>query len=98
MYVIFENPFIVLSYIGGEDYDSGPFSITIPARENTVSYNITIINDNVFEASESFNLTISTFSLPNRVLVQSICMLMVTIVDDDGELNFKLKCFCRSQN
>ena len=72
---------------GGDDYEPGPFSVIIPAGEISVTFNISIIDDNIFEANESFTLTIDSSSLPSRVLVQPDCVLMVTIVDDDGELH-----------
>ena len=72
--------------LGGDDYGSGSFNVTIPIRRNTVSFNLSIINDNIFEGTETFTLTIESFSLPSKVLLQTDCMLMVTIVDNDGEL------------
>ena len=73
---------------GGDDYIFGPFSVTIPAGEISVPFNISIIDDNIFERNETFSLTIDPSSLPSRVLLQSPgnCMLMITIMDDDGEL------------
>ena len=71
---------------GGEDYEPGPFNVTIPAGEITVSFNISVINDNIFEGNESFNIDVDPSSLPSGVLVQPHSMLMITIVDDDGEL------------
>ena len=70
-----------------DDYESGPFSIAVIAGEIRVSYNISIINNNIFEASESFTLSINSSSLPSKVLIEPDCMLVVTIVDDDGKLH-----------
>ena len=76
------------SFITGvDDYESGSFSITILAGEIRASYNILIINNNIFEASESFSLSISSSSLPSKALIEPDCMLVVTIVDDNGELH-----------
>ena len=72
--------------IGDDDYESGPFNVTIPIRKNTVTFNLSIVDDNIFEGTETFTLTIDSFSLPSKVSLQTGCMLMVTIVDDDGEL------------
>ena len=73
---------------GGDDYKNGPFNVTIPAGNISVPFNISIIiDDNVFETNESFTLTIDSSSLPSRVSVQLDCVLMITIVDDDGELH-----------
>ena len=69
---------------GGDDYEPGPFSVTIPAGEISVPFNISIIDDNIFEGNESFTLTIDSSSLPSRFLLQPDCLLTVTITDDDG--------------
>ena len=69
----------------GDDFESGPFNITIPAGESQVSFNISIIDDDVFEGNESFSVTIDPSSLPSRIILFSTCLLNVTIVDDDGE-------------
>ena len=70
---------------GGDDYKNGPFCVIIPAGEISVPFNISTIDDNIFEANETFTLTIDSSSLPSRVIVQPDCVLMITIVDDDGE-------------
>ena len=80
----FELCYLIIT--GGGDYESGPFSIRIPAGEISVGFNISIIDsNNIFEMNETFSLTIDPSSLPNRVYQQLNCMLTVTIVDDDGE-------------
>ena len=71
---------------GGDDYITGPFNVIIPTGETSVSYNISLVNDDIFEANETFFLRIDPSSLPSRVLVQPDCATVVTIVDDDGEL------------
>ena len=60
--------------------------MTIPIRKNTFAFNLSIVDDNIFEGTETFTLTIDSFSLPSQVSLQADCVLMVTIVDDDGEL------------
>ena len=71
----------------GDDYEFETSDVTIPAGNISVSFNISIIDDNIFEANESFNMTIDSSSLPHRFLVQSVdCMVIMTIFDDDGEL------------
>jgi len=78
---------IYYAYIitGGEDYESGPFDVMIAPGITSVSLNISIFDNNIFEANETFNLTINQSTLPDRVYLQPGCMLTVTIVDDDGE-------------
>ena len=80
----FSNTYIIIE---GDDYEPGPFNVTIPAGETSVPFNISIIDDNVFERNETFNISVDSSSLPSRVLVQPDCVLMITIVDDDGELH-----------
>ena len=69
----------------GDDYEHGPFSFTIPAGEINVLVNVSLNDDNIFERNESFSLTINSSSLPSGVVVQLDCILVVMIVDDDGE-------------
>ena len=69
---------------GGVDYGSGPYSVIIPAGQVDVSFNITIIDDNIFEEEEKFNLTINTSALPNNVAIGDLDHTTVTIVDNDG--------------
>ena len=73
---------------GGEDYDPGPFNVTIAAGDiRSVTLDIEIIDDDIFERNESFSLNIDSSSLPSRVLVPPDCISVVTIEDDDdGEL------------
>ena len=71
---------------GGEDDELGPLNITIPAGQISVLFNISIMDDNIFEQNEFLTLIIDSSSLPNGVSIQPECMLMITIVDDDGKL------------
>lgn len=76
----------------GEDYDSGPFSITIPAGDTSASFNVSIMIDNIFESDESFNLMINSSSFPGRVSLQPDCVPRITIVNDESKLlSFDLK-------
>ena len=71
----------------GNDYKNETFNITIPAGDTCASFNISIIVDDISEANESFSVTINSSSLPHRFLVPAEdCMMMITIVDDDGQL------------
>lgn len=55
--------YMYVLYTGDNDYESGPFNIIIPGGEISVSFNISVINDNIFETNESFNITIDTSTL-----------------------------------
>ena len=76
----------LLSYmIGeGEDYGSGPYSVTIPAKATSVQFDVNIHDDNVLEMDENFTLTINISSLPDHV-ISTNSEATVTIVDDDGK-------------
>ena len=69
---------------GGNDYIPGPYSVTIPAGQTNVSFYIPIIDDNVVEDDEIFNLAITPESLPYLVSRGNPSVAMVTIVNDDG--------------
>ena len=70
----------------GEDYHSGPFSVTIPAMDTSATFNVSIMIDNIFESDESFNLMINSSSFPSRVFLQPDCTLRITILNDDSKL------------
>ena len=70
---------------GGVDYDSGPYAVTFPAGEKSVSLRISINDDNIFEHNENFVLTINESSLPTGVYNDSLNETIVTIVDNDGK-------------
>lgn len=69
------------TYYSSRDYNPGPYSITIPAGETTVSFNISILNEGSFtEANETFELYISKGSLSSNFLIGSVNRTTVTIV------------------
>ena len=70
---------------GGVDYDSGPYTVTFPAGEESVSLGISINDDNIFEHNENFVLTINVSSLPTGVTIGNHNKTIVTIVDNDGK-------------
>ena len=55
-----------------------------------VSFNITIINDNVLENNETFNLSIVGKSLQNNVTLGKISQTAVTIVNDGGSRKYAI--------
>ena len=66
------------------DYGSGPYTVTFPAGVTSVPFNVSIIDDMIFEGNEDFMLTIDPSSLiPTGVTVGSPDQATVTIVDDD---------------
>ena len=76
----------VNSITGGVDYDSGPYTVTFPAGETSVSFDVPITNDNILEGDETFTVAVDPSSLPNDVEVGDPSSATVTIVNDDCEL------------
>lgn len=52
---------------------------------NTASLNIAILDDELLEDDETFNLTINPSSLPSNVIVGDPNTATVTILNDDGK-------------
>ena len=81
--------------IGGDDYNSGPYNITIPAGETVVPFNVTIINDNINEENETFNLSIAaTQNLPEGVHLGENLSVTILIEDNDGMKQLTLLLLC----
>ena len=68
----------------GEDYGSGPYSVTIPAKATSVQFNVNISDDKVLEMDENFILTIDISSSSERVMSTNR-ETTVIIVDNDGK-------------
>ena len=71
-------------YIGNVDYTAGLYNITFSAEDVTTTFNISITDDNLLEAIEEFNLTISSIS-SSRILSGNTEQATVFIVDNDGK-------------
>ena len=68
------------------DYNSGPYPVTIPAGETSVTFDVPITDDNILEGNENFMLTIDQSSLPTGVIRGDPSESTVTIVEDnDGK-------------
>ena len=95
-YLCFRNICLYTVYTtGNDDYESGPFNVTIPSEYFNMSFNISIINNSVYEDNETFIVTIDPYTLPSRIHQQPNCNLVVTIVDDDSKFDhFKFTKSC----
>ena len=65
------------------DYDSGPYTVIIPAGQTTATFDVPITDDMILEGNENFMLTINGTSLPDSVTPGNPDEATVTIVDDD---------------
>ena len=73
------------NFTEGVDYDSGPYIVTFTAGIIQAPFNFSLRDDNVFENSEDFVLTVHPSSLPINVTVGDPGQVSVTIVDNDGK-------------
>ena len=65
------------------DYTSGPYTVTFPAGQTRIPFNVPISDDMLLEGPEDFMLTINSSSLPGSVRLGTPSEATVTIVDDD---------------
>ena len=66
--------------LGDFDYNSGPYNVIFPIGSTNATFDITIINDGVFEFDEIFNISIT--SITNDHIVGSTpAVATVTIID-----------------
>ena len=70
-------------YLGSVDYIfESSRTIVVPAKAANVSFNITIIDDHILEANESFYLYVK--STPNNIVKYIPSEVQVIILNDDG--------------
>ena len=62
------------------DYDHGPFYVTFPANQTSVSFNVSLNEDNEVEKNEEFLLKFNS-NLPHGVKLQDHSSSKVTIID-----------------
>ena len=72
-------------YTEEEDYEPGPYIVEIPAEMTSVSFNISITNDEIFEGNETFDLILNISSQLLNVTVGDIGQATVIILNVDGE-------------
>jgi len=77
---------------GGVDYDSGPYTVIFPAGMISVTFNVSITNDNVLERTEAFQLVITPSSLQSRVSQAAPNQTVISVIDDDSECSVCCTC------
>ena len=75
----------MVAIIDNYDYTAGPYTVTIPAGQNDVTFSVSITDDNIREQSETFNLIIDESLLPSGVTSSDPNRVTVTIMDDDSK-------------
>ena len=73
---------------GGDDFESEQFELDFAAGQTRAEFNITIIDDNLVETAESFQLLLS---IPDELISKGVQVgpnaeATVAIMDNDGEL------------
>ena len=68
----------------GEDYRSGPYSTVIPANITNVKFGVMIMDDDILENNEKFDIAIDQSTLPIQVTAISPHQVTVTIMDDES--------------
>ena len=68
---------------GNDDYGPGPYTVRIPAGTTVVPFDIPIVDDNILEGNEDFDIIIVPGSLPDDVSVGNPGRATVNIIDDD---------------
>jgi len=67
------------------DYGPGPYDVRIPAGDTSVTFDVPIVDDDILENDEDFDLTIVRGSLPDGVTRGNPGTSTVTIINDDGK-------------
>ena len=65
------------------DYISGPYEVLFIGGRTDYALNITIVDDNLLEPVESFNLTIE--SLFGDAIIGNLDHTVISIFDNDGK-------------
>ena len=68
-------------YLGGIDYDPGPYNLTVPAGNTSLLFIVPLAIDDILESDEEFEMIIDGASL--NVLI-STEPARVVIVDNDS--------------
>ena len=86
IYIVIELYLIVIIL---DDYISGPYEVLFVSGRTDNILNITIVDDNLLEPVESFNLTID--SLSGDATIGNLDNVMISIIDNDGKYG-KINC------
>ena len=76
---------LIIFIIVDNDYNAGLYTVTIGAGVYGVTFSISITDDDIYEDSEMFSLTIDGSSLPNDITSGVPITTTVTILDNDSK-------------
>ena len=80
---------VILAYVyltGGKDYGPKTDSrVLFPDGTTRATFRIPIIDDEDYEDSETFQVTVNPLSLPYGIAIGSISRALVTIMDNDSK-------------
>ena len=83
---IYNKPSLIKNYTGlDKNSTSRKYNVTLLAGTNHTSFSVPIINDDLLEYNEEFDLVINQSLLPVNVNVGNFYQTTVMIVDDDGK-------------
>ena len=82
----YSSSFVYILNAGGSDYEGERFNVTFPAGVNVISFNVTIIDDNIAELAELFTLYLE---IPAAFAAVGVIKGLpdtatVNIMDDEG--------------
>jgi len=67
----------------GQDYESGTYTVEFPTGKTIIQFNVSIINDDMYEVNETFGLTINQSLLPLGASTTYPDQAAVIIINDD---------------
>ena len=77
----------------GDDYETGPYTVTLTAGLMYATLMVSTVNDNTTELSEYFRVVITSTSQPGVTGIGSPNMAFITIEDNDpGNKNIFANC------
>ena len=91
--VVGNIPCVIQLYIAGEDYNGSPITVNIPAGVTMQPLTINIIDNNIVECNEIFNVTMVSVTTCG-VTIASNRISKVMIRDDDGKYKLFIAVFC----
>ena len=84
---------LLMFFVAGADYNGSPITVNVPAGVTIQPLTINIIDNNIVECNEMFNVTMVSVTTCG-VAIGSNRISEVMIRDDDGKCRFFICSFC----